>query len=163
MARPTAHFPHISDRPKAVGGHGFSLPAAAGLPALRVVASRGLGHLKRTAYLSSSPPTASCAVTYEGSSPTSQTMSSTREAACEDSSAFQPSTFDSELSVTPLESALTDELRVGFQGLYLQTLTEKRPGIGRTCFCITPLDSALTDTPPISPLESALAKKMGGG
>ena len=66
-------------------------------------------------------------------------------------------------AVSPLESALTDELRVGFQGLYLQTLTQQTTGFGRTTPPATPLDSALTDTLSVTPLESALTKKPGEG
>ena len=53
--------------------------------------------------------------------------------------------------LSPLESALTDELRV---------LAE----IGRSCFSLTPLESAVTDTPFHNHLYSQhIQKKRGGG
>ena len=53
-------------------------------------------------------------------------------------------------SLSPLQSALTDELRV---------LSE----VGRKAALASRLESALTDTPPVTPLESALTKKRGEG
>src|SRR5262249_43241076 len=72
---------------------------------------------------------------------------------------------DSEIlhPLTPLESALTDEYRAGFQGLYLQTLTGQRPEIGRSCLSLSPLESALTDTPSHNQLYSQHIQKMRGG
>ena len=54
------------------------------------------------------------------------------------------------LSLTLVESALTDDLRVS-------------PCFGRTSLLATPLESALTESQVVSPLESALAKKWGRG
>ena len=51
--------------------------------------------------------------------------------------------------LSPLESALTDELRVS-------------PGFGRNPRRITPLESALTDTLPITPFRINTYRKQGG-
>ena len=65
--------------------------------------------------------------------------------------------------LTPVESALADEFRVGFQGLYLQTLSQQTTEVGRTSPSATLLESALTATCFVTPLESALTKKLGEG
>src|SRR5437660_4314145 len=52
--------------------------------------------------------------------------------------------------LSPLESALTDELRV-------------LPGLTRSSGSVTPLESTPTDPPPVSLLESALTEKWGVG
>src|SRR5262249_14584291 len=56
------------------------------------------------------------------------------------------SSLTSTARLTPVESALTDDLRV-------------LPGFGRTTSSTSHLESALTDSLPITPLESALTKK----
>src|SRR5882724_8567660 len=66
-------------------------------------------------------------------------------------------------SVSLLESALTAKLRVGFQGLYLQTLSQQTTEISRNRPPTSPLESTLTRLPFVTPLESALTKKGGRG
>ena len=65
--------------------------------------------------------------------------------------------------LTPVESALTGEFRAGFQGLYLQTLSQQTTEIGRKHSPATPLESALTARGFVTPLESALTKTLGEG
>ena len=122
-----------STSPSSLAEHCFSLPAVAGLPAAAEPAALSLGghgfsravkHLKSTKHLSPSHPTAFFAVACEDSLFPSPTISSSREATC---------FFDVVPSLTPLESALTDELRV-------------LPEISGNCLWLSPLESALTDT-----------------
>jgi hypothetical protein len=52
--------------------------------------------------------------------------------------------------INPLECALMSKYRV-------------LPGFGRSCPPITPLESALAKKPPATPLESAVTKRVGEG
>jgi len=65
-------------------------------------------------------------------------------------------------TVTPLDATLTADLRVGFQGLYLQTLTEQPTEISRNRPPASPLDATLTDFAPVTPLSATLTKNAGG-
>jgi len=64
---------------------------------------------------------------------------------------------------TPLDATLTDDLRVGFQGLYLQTLSQQTTEISRNRPPVTPVDATLTDFAPVTPLSATLTKIGGRG
>jgi hypothetical protein len=65
--------------------------------------------------------------------------------------------------LTSLDATLTTDLRVGFQGLYLQTLSQQKTEISRNCPPASPLDATLTETSAVTPLEATLTKMRGRG
>ena len=65
--------------------------------------------------------------------------------------------------LTSLDATLTADLRVGFQGLYLQTMSQQKTEISRNCLPASPLDATLTRTRAVTPLEATLTKTRGEG
>ena len=65
--------------------------------------------------------------------------------------------------LSSLESTLVDDLRVGFQGLYLQTLTRQPTEISRNCLPATLLGSTFTDPCTCKPFIRNTYKNMGRG
>src|SRR5882724_6141177 len=63
--------------------------------------------------------------------------------------------------LTPLSATLTADLRVGFQGLYLQTLTEQPTEISRNRQLANPLDATLTRSTSVTPLSATLTRNRG--
>ena len=76
------------------------------------------------------------------------------------SSTLHLSTFS---VLSPLESALTDEHRVGFRGLYLQTLSRQATEISRNRPPTARAESTLTESRAVSPLDATLTKRRGRG
>jgi len=65
--------------------------------------------------------------------------------------------------LTSLDATLTGDLRVGFQGLYLQTLSQQKTEISRNWPPASPLDATLTRARAVTPLEATLTKTRGEG
>jgi hypothetical protein len=65
--------------------------------------------------------------------------------------------------VSPFDATLAAGLRVGFQGLYLQTLSRKMTEISRNRPSATPLESTLTRSASVNPLGATLTKTRGRG
>ena len=65
--------------------------------------------------------------------------------------------------VTPLSATLAAEHRVGFQVLYLQTLSWQRPCFSRNRPPTTPLEATLTEISSVTPLSATLTKTPGRG
>ena len=65
--------------------------------------------------------------------------------------------------LSSLESTLVDDPRVGFQGLYLQTLTRQPTEISRSCPPTSPLYATLTRSVSVTPLEATLTRNRGEG
>src|SRR5882724_12021902 len=71
--------------------------------------------------------------------------------------------FSTFAPTTSLESTLVDDPRVGFQGLYLQTLTRQPTEISPSCPPTSPLHATLTRSVSVTPLEATLTRNRGEG